>query len=132
MKIVLTHEESESYFYDSLCNSLGYIESGYDLELTYEDEDFNTAKSHLKAQLGPDVCICYEDILLQILKDGKGLTLTDHGYGDYTSTITLKDVHEKVANTPINHLLDMVNENGDACTGDVILQSVFFGDVIFG
>ena len=132
MKILLTHEESESFFYDSLCNSLGYVESGYDLELTCKDEDYNTAKSHLRAQLGPDVTICYEDVLLQILKDGNTLTLTDHGYGSYTSTITLKDVHEKVATAPINHLLDMVNENGDACTGDVILQSVFFGDVIFG
>ena len=132
MEILLTHEESESFFYDSLCNSLGYIESGYDLELTYKEEDFNSAKSHLKAQLGADVSVCYEDILMQILRDGNGLTLTDHGYGDYTSTITIKDVHEKVSKSPFNHLLDMVNERGDACTGDVILQIVFFNDVIFG
>lgn len=132
MQIILTPQESELYFHNSLCNSLGYVESGYDLELVYKDEDWDTAKSHLKAELGPDTGICYEDVLLQILKDGNTLTLTDHGYGDYTSTIRIKDVHEKVCKTPIKHLMDAVNEHDDADTGDCILQTVFFGDIIFG
>lgn len=132
MKILLTETESENLFYDALCNSLNYIESGYDLELVYSDADYNTAKSNFKAQNGPDKAICYEDILMQILKDGNRLKIVDHGYDSYTRSITIADVHEKVALTPLDHLLDAINENGDASTGDCILQSVFFGEIIFG
>ena len=34
--------------------------------------------------------------------------------------------------TPFDHLNDMLQEQDDAITGDVILQSVFFKDIIFG
>jgi hypothetical protein len=132
MNIVLTPKEAENLFYDALCNALNYMESGYDLELTYSDTDYNTAKSNFKAQNGPDIAACYEDILMQILKDGNRLKIVDHGYESYTRSITIEDVHKNVALTPVNHLLDAINENGDAITGDCILQSVFFGEVIFG
>ena len=42
------------------------------------------------------------------------------------------DVHERVQNTDTRHLLDAINEKDDADTADVILQSVFYGEVIFG
>jgi len=132
MKIVFTPTEAENLFYDALCNALNYIESGYELELTYTKADYNTAKSNFKAQNGPNVSACYEDILMQILKDGNRLKIVDHGGDTYTRSITIEDVHEKVALTPFQHLLDAINENGDASTGDCILQSVFFGEVIFG
>ena len=132
MKIVFTPTEAENLFYDALCNALNYVESGYDLELVYSDTDYNTAKSNLKAQKGLDFAICYEDILMQILRDGNRLELKDNDAECYTRSITLDDVHEKVALTPIEHLLDAINENGDASTGDCIIQSVFFGEVIFG
>jgi hypothetical protein len=132
MKILLTPTEAENLFYDALCNALNYMESGYDLELVYSDTDYNTAKSNFKAQNGDDVAICYEDILMQILKDGNRLKIVDHGGDSYTRSITIEDVHKNVALTPVNHLLDAINENGDAITGDCILQSVFFGEVIFG
>jgi hypothetical protein len=37
-----------------------------------------------------------------------------------------------VSNTPIKHLMDAINENGDAITADVIIQTVFLNDVIYG
>lgn len=125
MKIVLTNKESEKLFLDAICNALGYIESGYDLELTFDDAAYEQAK------VGGG---CYEDILLRILKNGGSLTLVDHGYdgGEYTRTITIKDVHEKVAQTPLRHLMDAIEERGDVVTSDVIIQSVFYGEVIFG
>jgi hypothetical protein len=126
MKVVLTHEESESLFFDALCNGLGYIESGYDLELAFSDLDYEDAKKKLSGQ-----SCCYEDILMCILRNGGTLTLKDLD-GDYTQTIFLQDVHERVSDTPIRHLMDAINEQGDAITADVILQSVFFREVIFG
>ena len=123
MKVVLTHEESENLFFDALCNGLGYVESGYSLRLEFSDLEFKDAKEKLSGG-------CYEDILMGILRNGGSLTLRD--FDDYTETIFLKDVHERVADTPIRHLLDAINERGDADTADVIIQSVFFKEVVFG
>ncbi|MCP3699425.1 MAG: hypothetical protein GY920_12840 [Aliivibrio sp.] len=70
---------------------------------------------------------------MQILRDGGELKLVDDEYdGEYNKSITLKDIHDKVQQTPIEHLMDAINENDDACTADVILQTVFYGEVIFG
>ena len=70
---------------------------------------------------------------MQILRNGDKLSIIDHECdGEYDSSITLKDVHERVNLTPPNHLMDMVSENDDALTGDCILQSVFYEEVIFG
>ena len=61
------------------------------------------------------------------------LKVVDEGCdGEYTKSITLKTVHERVSHTPFRHLNDALNEGGDAITADVILQTVFFDDVIFG
>ena len=126
MEIKLTPEESENIFYHALCNGLGTIESYYGLELDYEASDYSYAKKKL-------IIGCYEDILMQILKDGGRLTLVDiEGDGDNNSTINMQDVHERVQNTPSVHLMNMIEENDDSETSDVILQTVFFSKVIFG
>lgn len=127
MKIVLTPQESEQMFFDSMCNvfGTGYFD-GYGLELTYDDNDYKESKKKLENP-------CYEDVLLQILKDGKKLTLVDiECDGEYTRSITLKDVHKKVGKTPFRHLSDMINECGDVTTSDVVLQTVFFDEIVFG
>jgi hypothetical protein len=125
MKIILTHEESEKYFYNALCNSLGYVD-GYGLEMDFKHEDYKSAKNKLKNP-------CYEDILMQILRDGNKLTLLDfEGDGDQTKSITLADVHRRVQETPTRHLMNMIEENDDAETGDVILQQVFYQEIVFG
>jgi AAA+ superfamily predicted ATPase len=76
--------------------------------------------------------ICYEDVYMEILKMGGTLKLVDHENGCETKEISIKDVHERVAKTPIEHLTDAIEENSDAITADVILQTVFYEDVIFG
>jgi hypothetical protein len=128
MTINLTHEESEEYFYNALCNGLGYIESGYGLELKYSSYEAQNALKKLKDS-GANTC--YEDIIMQLLKDGHGINLYDTE-GEEDHIIKLKDVHDKVQLAPVDRILEMANENDDADTADVILQSVFFGEVIFG
>ena len=125
MKIVLTQKESEEYFYNSLCNGLSYIQ-GYGLELQYKISDYNAAKKKLNSP-------CYEDVFMEILRQGKSLTIVDHeGEGEYTRSITMKDVHTRVKKTPFAHLTNMIEENDDAETADVILQTVFFEEIVFG
>ena len=125
MKITLTPQESEEYFFNAMCNGLGYVQD-YGLGLDYEQTEYKAAKEKLTNP-------CYEDVLMQMLRDGGTLTLVDEECdGEYTRTIALKEVHERVQNTDIRHLMDMVNGYDDATTADVILQSVFFNEVIFG
>jgi hypothetical protein len=130
MKILLEKNEAEEIFFNAMCNGLGYVTSGYDLELDFDDKEYQTAAAKLKAG---GASPCFEDVLMQILRDGGSLNLIDLGCdGEYSSAITLSDVHERVAKTPVNHLMDMINEQDDACTADVVIQSVFFEDIIFG
>jgi hypothetical protein len=131
MKITFTKEESERYFHEALCNAVGtgYM-NGYGLELTCDRSQYKNSKEHLE-RINADAC--YEDILMQVLRDGGELTFVDHEMdGEYTRSIRMEDVHERVAEMPLYHLLDMIKENGDASTADVLLQTVFFEKVIFG
>lgn len=129
--IVLTPQESEQYFHDALCNAVGtgYM-ANYGLELEYHDDEYNNARNVLREQGVSD--LCYEDVLMQILRDGNTLTLVDIEDDGTKYVITLNDVHTKVQNTPMSHLVDMIYENDDAETADVILQTVFIGGVVYG
>jgi hypothetical protein len=129
MKIILEKQEAEEIFFNAMCNGLGYV-TGYDLELDFNDEEYKAAATKLKES---GTSPCFEDVLMQMLRDGNSITLVDIGCeGEYTRSIRLSDVHERVALTPTSHLMDMINENDDACTADVVLQTVFFEDIIFG
>jgi hypothetical protein len=127
MKIELTNQESETYFHNALCNGLHYI-NDYGLELTYSEIDYIAAKKRLKATTG----VCYEDVLMEILKGGGKLKLVDNEGGEDDAVITLKEVHERVSKTQMNHLMNMINEEDDAITADVILQTVFLNNIVYG
>jgi hypothetical protein len=129
MKIILTPQESEEYFYNALC-SLDYVESGYGLDLLFSRKAYSDAKISI-ANSDPNQQMCHEDVLMQILKDGGTLNLYDMEAME-DNIITLADVHERVANTQLDHLMDMIAERGDAITDDVIIQTVFFKEIIFG
>ena len=131
MQIILTPQESEEYFYNALCNGLEYVQN-YGLDLKYDPSEYKRAKMDL-LHVNKDGDWCFEDVLMQMLKNGYTLTMVDvEGEGEYTRKITLQDVHSKVANTPLRHLLNMIDETDDAETADVILQTVFFDEIVFG
>jgi len=131
MKIILDNEESEKFFHNALCNSMGEVCS-YGLSLDYSDKEYKAAVKKLKEE-SPNSVVCREDVWMQILKDGGSLTLTDDEDEDgEKNTITLADVHKKVNEVEDRHLTDMANENDDAYTGDAIIQTVFFGEIVYG
>jgi hypothetical protein len=133
MEIKLTPEESENLFHTALCNAVGtnYMD-GYGIEMTPDKEQYNQARDNWY-KVNPSVEACYEDILLQILKDGNKLTFTDHeGEGENTRSISLQDVHERVQKTPLHNLTNLINEEDDVNDADALLQTVFFEDIIFG
>jgi len=126
LKISLTNELSEEIFYNALCNSLDYMCSGYGLDLKFKQSDYNNAKAKLSNP-------CYEDVLMQMLKDGVKIGLRDITGGiNLEWCITLDTVHERVKNVPITDLLDMIDGNDDEVTGDVVLQIVFLNEIMYG
>lgn len=130
MQIILTPQESEDFFHTALCNGLSYID-GYGLELTYKNLDYRKASETLRAQ--SISAPAWEDILMQILRQGDTLRIVDHECdGEYSRDITLADVHTHVPTAPMSRLLDMYNEDDDAETADVILQWVAYQEIIFG
>lgn len=124
MTIQLTPQESETHFHNALCNGLGQVRA-YGLELEYDDDHYKEARTKLDSP-------CFEDVLMQILKDGHSLTLVDEEGDEEDTIVTLKDVHERVSKTPIRHLVNAIEEEDDAETADVILQTVFLNDVVYG
>jgi hypothetical protein len=125
-------ELSESIFHAALCNGLAYISSGYGLSMKYNKEEYAAAKEELKSN-HPDGTICYEDVLVQILKSGGTLTLVDEEGGEeYNSTITLQSVHDLVPRTPLRSLANYEDGNDDAEDADAVLQTVFYQEIIFG
>ena len=125
LKISLTNELSEEIFYNALCNSMDYMCNSYGLDLWYKEADYKNAKAKLTNP-------CIEDVWMQMLRDGCKIGLKDLEGGEDTAYIKLDTIHERVKNVPITHLLDMIDENDDATTGEVVLQIVFLNEIIYG
>ena len=129
MNINLTHEESEAHFYNAICNGLGELRY-YDLELDYDAKEYKAAKQQLSNKQ-PDTQACWEDVLMEMLRSSNTLWVVDSNDGE-RHPITLDLVHERVQQTPVNHLMNAINENDDATTADCIIQTVIYGEVIYG
>ena len=127
MTIQLTPTEAENYFYDAMCNGFGEL-SYYDLQLDYDDDEYKAAKQKYESS---HTSACWEDVLMEMLRSGNTLWIVDQN-DDERHPITLELIHERVQLTPHRHLMDAINENGDATTADCILQTVIYKDVIFG
>jgi len=131
MKFIFEPEESESIFYNALCNGLSDFNS-HGIQLNYIPDEYKAARELLKASLGENAEVCYEDVLMQILRSGGSLKVIDiEGEGDQDAEITLKDVHERMAEVSFKDLSDMLTENDDAYTADNILQTIFYEEIIY-
>jgi len=132
MEIKLTEDECMEIFYTALCNAVGsgYMDS-YGLQFEYNEEEYT--KSSKKLRDSGKTGICMEDVWMQMLIDGYTLSMIDvEGEGDNDSTINKKNIIERVPKVPTRFLSQMINEQDDAETADVVIQTVFFNEVIFG
>jgi hypothetical protein len=131
MEIKLTKTEAEGFFFNALCNGLSHI-GVYGLALEALEVDYKAARERLKEK-DPNGSVCFEDVLMEILRHGGELTMKDlECDGEYTRSITLNEVYDRISQTPAKYLVDMLNENDDAETADVILQTVFYQEIVFG
>lgn len=145
VKVTLSAEKSEELFHSALCNGIREFPH-YGLQLDYKINAYNKAKKSLQEKINKGIVpigvfvlgdekptICREDIWVEILRnDGELKVIDNENGGEYNRSIKLADVHKRVQRSPMRHLWDAITEEGDAVTADVILQQVFFDDVIFG
>lgn len=128
ISIKLTAEESKKFFYNALCNGMDELRF-YDLAWVIDVNQYNAAREIVT---GGKYGVCREDVIMQMLDMGYTISLKDLNETGYDATIGLEDVINNVQLAPVGHLMDMINQNDDATTADVILQSVFYKDIIFG
>lgn len=124
--IITTQEEKFQIIHTALCNGLGYMQ-GYDLEFDI-DGDEEQARKNLKEK-GVDICV--EDLMIEVIKLGGSLQVKDYN-DDEIHHLNLESIKDNFDNIDSKHILDMNNENDDAITADCILQTLIYGDVIFG
>jgi hypothetical protein len=130
MEIILTNEEAENIFYTALCNGLSQL-THYGLELTYDPQHYKEAKEQIK-QFESNNTVCYEDVLMGILKSGHPLTLVDNEGDEEKIEFRMSEVYEGIKKVPHNTILEMVNEEDDADTADLVLQYVILGEHTYG
>jgi hypothetical protein len=127
MKIQLEKQEALDIFHTSLCNvyGSGYF-NGYGLEFIWDDDDYKKAKGKLQNP-------CFEDVLLQIIKDGGTLGVVDHECdGEYNAHINEAIILDRMDQVPAQRLLNIINEEDDIDDADAVLQTLLYGEVIFG
>ena len=121
-----TEKYCEHIFHDALCNGLDYVQ-GYGIVLEYNKDEYKASKTKLESP-------CYEDVLMQMLRDGYKLRFVDYENSDddLNVDITLKTVHERVNKIPDWVKIDFINEQTDATSADIVLQTVAYNEIIFG
>lgn len=125
--IELTKQESEQAFHGILCNciSMGWF-NGYGITLDYNKGAYKRASEKLENP-------CREDVWMQILKDGGKLFFIDWECdGEYNAEVTLEDVHTKLQTAPLEDIQVVLDGTGDVINDDIVLQTMLYGEVIFG
>ena len=124
--ITATQEEKLNIVHTALCNGLSFMQ-GYDLEFDIIG-DKEQARKNLKEK---GVNICVEDLMIEVIKLGGNLQVKDYN-DDEIHHLNLESIKENFDKIEAKHILDMNNEHDDAITADCILQTLIYGDVIFG
>ena len=130
VSIKLTEDFKKEILLNSLCNGLGQLQA-YGLELIFNDDDYTEAKKSYYKRNNQNSVACYEDILLEILTNGKQLSFIDEE-SEETYFFKLDSALKNLDNLPPQWILQLVNEEDDAITADVVLQFCLFNEIVFG
>ena len=80
--------------------------------------------------LGDDVC--HEDVLTDMIKSGAVIKVYDEEGGEYVGELSLNKIEANWGSIRSEDIMDVLKENDDSDTADNILQSLIFGDIIYG
>jgi len=126
----MSEDFKKEIIFNSLCNGLGEL-SSYGLDLNFEDSDYKEAKKSHFEKNGKIGGACYEDILMEILTNGKQISFIDEE-SEETHFFKLDSALKNLDNLPPQWILQLLNEEDDAVTADVVLQFCLFNEIVFG
>ena len=78
---------------------------------------------------------CYSDVMSWAARNGWHFKVTvrdDEGEGHNITPLTIERGVQVMQDKYPRHFADMVRENDDATTSDVLLQCILFEDVVYG
>lgn len=126
MTITLTPEELYDIVLSCLCDGLYYF-SGYGFTLEYDQAEYEISRGKLT---NPS----REDVQLQMLKDGYGLTFRDEAEtteDSHTVTLNAALINQNYQSIPAKTILTMLEGDYDAGVADECLQYLLYGKLIF-
>lgn len=134
-KIIFEKEKALEILHSILCNGALECFSNYGFYLTYDKKEYQEAKVKLEKDiilhLGNSVC--YEDVLIQIVRNGGELEFEDNeGEGDNTKKLNVGVLLEGLSSASLENVFCIINGEDDAITGETVLQEILFGEILFG
>lgn len=130
VSIKLTEDFKKEIIFNSLCNGLGQLQC-YGLNLLWSDEDYTEAKKSYYQRTQKISGACYEDILMELLEMKKRVVFEDLETGEFYD-LKLSDALTNLDNLPIWVIVQILEENDDGETADIVLQHCLFNEVVFG
>lgn len=114
-----------------LCDGLHYF-GGYGIDIGYDKADYKKAKEQLVTENKETVC--FEDVIMRVLQNGGGLKFSDiEGEGENDAILFLnEETYSRFKLIPIERLLKVINEEYDAEDADVVIQTLVYGEILFG
>jgi hypothetical protein len=140
MNLLLEQEELLTLIHNCFCD--GGLELLYysGIQHNYKGAEFTEARELLQS-LNPTEQICYEDVLVQILRSGNCIMFLDNEddlneVGRLHTTLTKIRLLKAMEDSPTLYsiVVRMLSEDGDYDGGDCdsLLQCMLFGTVIYG
>lgn len=134
VKVNASEDERLHILYSALCN--GWNEMlHFGLECDFDGDDYAAARDALIAAGKTAEELCFEDMLIQLVRNGKAITVSDIELGyepeivGYLSLATLNANWDKV---PPRILLAYINEEDDAWTAVDFMQVICMGEITRG
>ena len=101
------------------------------LKVETKEEYKEAKKSHFERTEKIGGSACYEDILMEILNNGKQLSFIDHET-DEVFFLTIELALSNLDKLEVERVIQLIDESDDSETADVVLQTCLFGEIIFG
>ena len=131
MKTVATQAEKQKLIYDCLVDGLPFF-PGYGVGMDYTTKAYKAAIKTLKARM-PEDRICREDVWAEIVANGGDLVFIDQEDDDKEiGRLNLANVEKHWDAIPHRFMAEYISENYDSNTTDCIIQTLIFGEIVYG
>tara|TARA_B100001094_G_C18048407_1_gene728698 strand:+ start:243 stop:641 length:399 start_codon:yes stop_codon:yes gene_type:complete len=132
MKVQLDKSEMLEVLHNAFCNG-GLTELQYcDVELDLDKKEYDKASKRLRKNMVEGEILCYEDVFIEMLKEGKTIHFKDYNDDTRIGFNIDKAVDALSKQDSAKEVLETLDGRDDAWTGFNLIQRCLYGDVIYG